>query len=163
MAQSFSKNFGLYGERIGALHVVTQNQDTAVRVGAVLRGIHRAEITSTPSFGARIIATIMEEPALHQQWLQDLESMSGRIKDMRKKLYDELLKRKTPGNWHHLLTDVSLSDFSYVFKRSFSNQRTLQIGMFSMTGLSSEKVATLKDKFHVYLLSNGRLSITGCK
>lgn len=109
VAQSFSKNFGLYGERIGVLHVVTRNRNTAGRVEAVLKKMHRAEITSTPSFGARVIATIMQEPALHEQWLRDLESMSSRMKDMRKRLYDELTERETPGNWGHLLTDVGKS------------------------------------------------------
>ncbi|KKO98974.1 aspartate aminotransferase [Trichoderma harzianum] len=140
VAQSFSKNFGLYGERIGALHVVARNQETAAKVEATLKQISRAEITSTPGFGAKVVATIVQNPELRKQWQQDLNTMSGRLRDMRKRLHDELTKRETPGNWRHLLTDI---------------------GMFSITGLSQEQVTTLKDSFHVYLLPTGRLSFTG--
>ncbi|KAF9768359.1 hypothetical protein IL306_014360 [Fusarium sp. DS 682] len=142
VAQSFSKNFGLYGERVGALHIVTRNQNTAARVEAALKQISRAEITSTPGFGAKVVATIVQNPELREQWQQDLDTMSSRLRDMRRRLYDELTKRDTPGNWGHLLTDI---------------------GMFSMTGLSEEEVTTLRDKFHVYLLPTGRLSFTGRK
>lgn len=108
MAQSFSKNFGLYGERIGALHVVTRNRNTAAKVEAILKKMQRAEISTPPSFGAKIIATIIEKPELLQQWHRDLETMSNRMKEMRRRLYDELIKRQTPGNWGHLLTDVGV-------------------------------------------------------
>lgn len=112
VAQSFSKNFGLYGERIGALHIVTCNEENAGKVEAVLKKISRAEITSTPSFGARVVATIFHTPELKEQWYADLKTMSGRLGDMRKRLHDGLIHRNTPGNWGHLLTDVSTSDVS---------------------------------------------------
>ncbi|RKK07380.1 hypothetical protein BFJ66_g16928, partial [Fusarium oxysporum f. sp. cepae] len=115
VAQSFSKNFGLYGERVGALHVVTRNHNIAARVEAALKQISRAEITSTPGFGAKVVATIVQNPELREQWQQDLDTMSSRLRDMRRRLHDELMKRDTPGNWGHVLTDI---------------------GMFSMTGLS---------------------------
>ena len=107
MAQSFSKNFGLYGERIGALHIVALNEESAGKVEAVLKKISRAEITSTPSFGAKIVASIFHTPELKEQWCRDLKTMSSRLGDMRKQLYDGLMQRNTPGNWGHLLTDVS--------------------------------------------------------
>ncbi|KAK4033567.1 pyridoxal phosphate-dependent transferase [Parachaetomium inaequale] len=140
VAQSFSKNFGLYSERVGALHVVARTRDGAARVEGMLKRISRAEITSTPAFGARIVAAVLHDPVLKAQWRQDLRTMNGRLGDMRKRLYDGLTRRNTPGSWGHILTDI---------------------GMFSMTGLSPEKVAVLKDRFHVYLLPNGRLSVTG--
>ncbi|KAF4339690.1 aspartate aminotransferase [Fusarium beomiforme] len=140
VAQSFSKNFGLYGERVGALHVVTESHETALKVEAVLKQISRAEITSTPGFGAKVVATIFQNPELKEQWHKDLDTMSGRLRHMRTRLHDGLMKRGTPGHWGHLLTDI---------------------GMFSMTGLSQEQVTTLRDKFHVYLLPTGRLSFTG--
>lgn len=114
VAQSFSKNFGLYGERIGALHVVTRNDETAAKVEATLKQISRAEITSTPGFGAKAVATIVQNPELRKQWQQDLNTMSGRLRDMRKRLHDELTKRDTPGNWQHLLTDVSIHESSSI-------------------------------------------------
>ncbi|RWA14539.1 hypothetical protein EKO27_g585 [Xylaria grammica] len=138
--ESFSKNFGLYGERVGALHVVTSDRDTADRVEKVLRKISRAEISSTPSFGAKIVATIVQNPDLREQWHRDMKTMSNRLGIMRRRLYEELTKRGPPGNWDHLLTDI---------------------GMFSMTGLSPEKVKVLRDTFHIYLFPTGRLSFTG--
>ncbi|KAI0420563.1 aspartate aminotransferase-like protein [Xylaria grammica] len=140
VAQSFSKNFGLYGERVGALHVVTSDRDTADRVEKALRKISRAEISSTPSFGAKIVATIVQNPDLRDQWHRDVKTMSNRLGIMRRRLYEELTKRGPPGNWGHLLTDI---------------------GMFSMTGLSPEKVKVLRDTFHIYLFPTGRLSFTG--
>ncbi|KAF5704414.1 aspartate aminotransferase [Fusarium mundagurra] len=107
VAQSFSKNFGLYGERVGALHVVTRNNDTAAKVETTLKQISRAEITSTPGFGAKVVATIYQNPGLREQWHRDLDTMSSRLRDMRMQLYEELMKRGTPGDWGHLLTDVS--------------------------------------------------------
>ncbi|KAK3290187.1 pyridoxal phosphate-dependent transferase [Chaetomium fimeti] len=140
VAQSFSKSFGLYSERVGALHVVARTRDGAAKVDGVLKRISRAEITSMPAFGARIVAAVLHDPVLEAQWRQDLKTMSGRLASMRKRLYEELVRRGTPGRWGHVLTDI---------------------GMFSMTGLSPEKVAAIKDRFHVYLLPNGRLSFTG--
>ncbi|RAK95564.1 PLP-dependent transferase, partial [Aspergillus ibericus CBS 121593] len=140
VAQSFSKNFGLYGERCGALHIVTRDQASAANVEAVLKKISRAEITSTPGFGAKVIATIMKDEKLREQWYRDLQTMSGRLRDMRGRLLEGLIRRETPGNWGHLVTDI---------------------GMFSMTGLSQEQVVALRERFHVYLLPTGRLSMTG--
>lgn len=107
MAQSFSKNFGLYGERVGVLHVVANTRDAAARVEGQLKRISRAEITSTPGFGAKLVASILGDPALRALWQHDLETMSGRLADMRRRLYEGLTRRKTPGSWGHLLTDVS--------------------------------------------------------
>ncbi|KAI0536527.1 aspartate aminotransferase-like protein [Xylaria digitata] len=146
VAQSFSKNFGLYGERVGVLHVVSSNRETADEVDAELKKISRAEITSTPSFGAKIVVTVMHNPDLKEQWHRDIKTMTNRMKNMRQRLYDELMKRKTRGNWDHILTDI---------------------GMFSMTDFSLDKgpdpdgVSILRNTFHVYLFPNGRLSFSG--
>ncbi|KAJ8121893.1 hypothetical protein ONZ43_g1773 [Nemania bipapillata] len=109
VAQSFSKNFGLYGERIGALHLVVDNRNIAARVEETLKRIARAEITSPPGFGAKIIATVMQTSALREQWQQDIKTMSSRLQNIRQRLYDELTKRSTPGNWGHFVTDVGIS------------------------------------------------------
>ncbi|KAH7012622.1 pyridoxal phosphate-dependent transferase [Microdochium trichocladiopsis] len=138
--QSFSKNFGLYGERIGVLHVVARDVSTASKLTPLLTRLSRAEITSCPSYGARLVVEVLEDPALYEQWLKDLRTMSDRIKDMRKDLYDGLQRRNVHGSWDHILTDI---------------------GMFSMTGLSPEQVAELREKHHVYLLPSGRLSMAG--
>ncbi|KAI0870623.1 aspartate aminotransferase-like protein [Hypoxylon argillaceum] len=140
VAQSFSKNFGLYGERVGALHLVVGGRGGADGVEEVLKTIARAEITSPPGFGAKIVATIVKTPDLREQWQRDMKTISGRLRNIRKRLYDELTKRGTPGNWGHFVTDI---------------------GMFSMTGLAPEKVAVLRERFHIYLMPTGRLAFTG--
>ncbi|KAJ4021205.1 hypothetical protein NW752_004212 [Fusarium irregulare] len=118
VAQSFSKNFGLYGERVGVLHMVALDTETAVKVTPLLTQLSRAEITSCPSYGARIIAKILSNPSLYDQWLQDLVTMSQRMKSMRKALYRGLQRRRVRGSWEHLLTDI---------------------GMFSMMGLTRDQ------------------------
>ena len=106
VAQSFSKNFGLYGERVGALHVATRTRRGAARVEAGLKRISRAEITSCPGFGAKIVATVLKDAGLREQWLRDLQTMSGRLREMRGRLCEELKRRETPGGWGHVLSDV---------------------------------------------------------
>ncbi|KAF4546971.1 Aspartate aminotransferase-like protein 1 [Elsinoe fawcettii] len=140
VAQSFSKNFGLYGERVGALHVVCRSQSAARNMSGLLTRLSRAEITSAPINGARIIAKILTDEKLKRQWQQDLHHMSGRMASMRQKLFDGLHQRKTPGSWDHILTDI---------------------GMFSMTGFGSEQIRMLKENYHIYMLPSGRLSVTG--
>ncbi|KAM0492221.1 hypothetical protein ACHAP8_010084 [Fusarium lateritium] len=140
VAQSFSKNFGLYGERIGVLHVVALETKTAAKITPLLTQLSRAEITSCPSYGARIVAEILSNPNLYEQWLRDLVTMSERMKGMRKALYQGLQRREVKGSWDYLLTDI---------------------GMFSMTGLARAQVDKLRTDHHVYLLPSGRLSVTG--
>ncbi|KAF4956728.1 hypothetical protein FSARC_11496 [Fusarium sarcochroum] len=140
VAQSFSKNFGIYGERIGALHFVALDTKTATKVTPLLTQISRAEITSCPSYGARIVAEILADQSLHNQWLDDLVTMSDRMKSMRVSLYEGIARRRVRGSWQHLLSDI---------------------GMFSMTGLSETEVTKLREKHHIYLLPSGRLSVTG--
>ncbi|WZH50066.1 pyridoxal phosphate-dependent transferase [Fusarium acuminatum] len=140
VAQSFSKNFGLYGERVGVLHMVALDSETAAKMAPLLVQLSRAEITSCPSYGARIIAEILGDQTLYNQWLDDLVQMSSRMKTMRARLYQGLVHRRVRGSWKHLLSDI---------------------GMFSMTGLSRAEVTILKDKHHIYLLPSGRLSVTG--
>jgi aspartate aminotransferase len=107
VAQSFSKNFGLYGERIGALHVVTRSEEASSKVLAHVLRLQRAEITTPPSFGAKLVAIILSDAELFRQWEDDLQHMSNRMKNMRQKLYDELKRRQTPGEWEHILSEVS--------------------------------------------------------
>ncbi|KAI8660078.1 Aminotran-1-2 domain-containing protein [Fusarium keratoplasticum] len=140
IAQSFSKNFGLYGERIGVLHVVALDAKAAANTTLLLTQLSRAEITSCPSYGARIVAEILGDAILFKQWLKDLVEMSQRMKSMRLSLYQGLERRKVRGSWKHLLSDI---------------------GMFSMTGLSRAQVTELREEHHIYLLPSGRLSVTG--
>lgn len=142
VAQSFSKNFGLYGERIGALHVATADSSgrSSSRVACHLAKIQRSEITSAPSYGARIVSTILNDPSLHKQWLADLDTMSHRMKKMRRRLHQELLRNNCEGSWDHVISEV---------------------GMFTMSGLTTNQVSDLRQKYHIYLLPSGRISVTG--
>jgi len=140
VAQSFAKNFGLYGERTGALHVLVNDAKTAPAIHSQLSLIIRASFSNPPKYGALIVAAVLKDPKLFEQWRESLRVMAGRIIAMRQQLYDALVARKTPGDWTHI---------------------TSQIGMFSYTGLTAKHVERLIKEFHIYLLSNGRISMTG--
>ena len=115
VAQSFAKNMGLYGERIGALHVVTLNAKTAENVLSQLKLLIRPMYSSPPMHGALIAAKILSNPVYTKKWKDELFEVSNRIISVRKLLRDELERLNTPGNWEHI---------------------TNQIGMFSYTGLT---------------------------
>jgi aspartate aminotransferase len=140
VAQSFAKNFGLYGERTGALHVLVNDAKTAPAVHSQLNLVIRASFSNPPKYGALIVAAVLKDPKLFDQWRESLRIMSGRIIAMRQALYDALIALNTPGDWKHIIT---------------------QIGMFSYTGLTAKHVERLIKEFHVYLLSNGRISMCG--
>jgi len=139
VAQSFSKNFGLYGQRVGAFHLVTSSPFARERAHGLLADLQRGEISMPPIYGARIVDRILRDEDLRESWQQDLTTMADRIKGMRKGLYDELTRLQTPGSWRHIVE---------------------QTGMFSYTGLTPEQVTKLKEN-HVYLLMSGRASISG--
>ena len=144
VAQSYAKNFGLYGERAGAFHFVagpgSDAQDTATRIGSQLAILQRSEISNPPAYGARIASTILNDDTLFKEWEEDLRTMSGRIIEMRKALQGHLEDLQTPGTWNHI---------------------TSQIGMFSFTGLSEKQVGILRDQWHIYMTKNGRTSMAG--
>lgn len=140
VAQSFSKNFGLYGERVGALHLVVPLHLSAQGASSVLMSLARAEYSNPPRFGASIVETVLGDEELRAQWKRDLDTMSSRIIAMRRRLRRRLEDQHTPGDWSHIEN---------------------QIGMFSYTGLDVAVVARLRDEFHIYLLPSGRASICG--
>ncbi|KAJ5094564.1 aminotransferase [Penicillium angulare] len=139
-AQSFSKNMGLYGERVGALHFLVKSPKEEAKVKGHLLHLQRGQISQPPRRGAKIVAEILHDRAWFHWWLRDVRKMSFRMKDMREKLHKELVALGTPGDWGHILT---------------------QIGMFSYTGLSEEQVESMKKESHVYILKSGRMSIPG--
>lgn len=144
IAQSFAKNFGLYGERAGVFHAVTapgpDASTTISRIASQLAILQRSEISNPPLYGARIAATVLNDEKLYAEWEENLRTMSGRIIDMRKALREKLEALGTPGTWNHI---------------------TDQIGMFSFTGLTEAQVAKLRDEAHVYMTKNGRISMAG--
>ncbi|KAJ5804897.1 hypothetical protein N7474_010784 [Penicillium riverlandense] len=146
VAQSFAKNFGLYGERTGAFHFVSapgaDASNASAHIASQLAILQRSEISNPPAYGARIASRVLNDPALFKEWEADLRTMSGRIQEMRKGLRARLEEKGTPGSWAHI---------------------TDQIGMFSFTGLSEAQVKVLRDKWHVYMpqTKNGRISMAG--
>jgi len=144
VAQSFAKNFGLYGERAGCFHFVTASaadaQKTIGRIASQLAILQRSEISNPPAYGARIASLVLNDEALFKEWEENLRTMSGRIIDMRERLRSKLEEMGTPGTWNHI---------------------TDQIGMFSFTGLNEKQVLALRDEAHVYMTKNGRISMAG--
>lgn len=106
-AQSFAKNFGLYNERIGSVSIVCKSAAHAKAALSQLKIVIRANYSNPPAFGARVVATILNDQQLFAQWKEELKGMSGRIQAMRQLLFDELNRLGTPGNHTH--THVSIT------------------------------------------------------
>lgn len=129
VAQSFSKNFGLYGQRCGVLHLVTNPANGRANLPQIalanLSHLVRGEYSMAPRGGSEIVRTVLSSPELRQKWGDDLQVMSGRIKTMRRALYDELVNLATPGRWEHILAQVSqpiaLLHFIYSQKNNLIN------------------------------------------
>jgi len=140
IAQSFAKNFGLYGERVGALSFLTANAKEAEAVESQLKILVRPQYSNPPITGARIVSTILSDPALTAQWRKEVKVMADRIITMRTKLVDNLKQAGSTKDWSHI---------------------TKQIGMFCYSGLKPEQVDKLANDYHVYLTRNGRISMAG--
>jgi aspartate aminotransferase len=140
LAQSFAKNMGLYGERVGAFTVVAQDEDEQARVMSQLKIIIRPMYSNPPVHGARIASKILSDKGLYQQWLKDVKTMADRIIGMRTQLKDLLAKEGSQRNWNHIVD---------------------QIGMFCFTGISPEQVERLTKDYSVYLTKDGRISVAG--
>lgn len=140
LVQSYAKNMGLYGERAGAFSLVCSNKEEVERVMSQLKIIIRPMYSNPPIHGARIVAEILSDPTLKQQWLGEVKGMADRIIDIRAKLQQELKKQGSKHNWDHI---------------------TSQIGMFCYTGMNAEQVDRLINEFHVYLTKDGRISMAG--
>ncbi|KAF9652851.1 aspartate aminotransferase, partial [Thelephora ganbajun] len=141
VCQSFSKNVGLYAERVGALHVVCPTSDCAFRVWRKLSSMVRAQMSTPPAHGARLVSLILNDPELFAEWKRNVKAMAKRIIEMRVELHRLLTEElKTPGSWEHIVD---------------------QIGMFGFTGISEGQAMALTERAHVYMLLNGRISIAG--
>jgi aspartate aminotransferase, cytoplasmic len=105
-AQYFSKNFSLYGQRVGAVHMLARDQAAKPATLFHLIRIVQSECSSSPSYGCRIVAKVLNDPALRKQWKDDNIVMSSRIRSMREALYSELQRLQTPGTWEHVINQV---------------------------------------------------------
>jgi aromatic-amino-acid transaminase len=138
VSSSFSKSFSLYGERVGALSIVTQSKEESTRVLSQLKRVIRTNYSNPPTHGAAIVATVLNSPKLRQMWEDELAQMRDRIKSMRQGLKEKLAA-----------AGVS-QDFSFI---------EAQRGMFSYSGLTSDQVAKLQEQDGIYALSTGRICV----
>ena len=140
VANSFSKNFGLYNERIGAVTLVAEDAETAKRAFSQIKSTIRSSYSNPPAHGALIVATILGDAELRKLWEAELTQMRERIAEMR------VLFVKT-------LAEQGVSqDFSFI---------SAQNGMFSFSGLNKDQVTRLKEEFGVYIVGSGRISVAG--
>ncbi|KAL0587110.1 hypothetical protein ABG067_003168 [Albugo candida] len=144
LSQSYAKNFGLYGERVGALSFVTKDEEEKQRVESQLKILIRPLYSNPPIHGALIVSTILSDADLRKQWYEECRGMADRIISMRKILRSELecidKQHGLVSDWHHI---------------------TDQIGMFCYTGLTQTQVERMIEKHHIYLAKDGRISMAG--
>jgi aromatic-amino-acid transaminase len=138
VSSSFSKSFSLYGERVGALSVVTADKAEAARVLSQLKRVVRANYSNPPTHGGQVVANVLMSPELRALWDAELTAMRERIRAMRKALVDGLRAR------------VPTRDFGFVLR---------QRGMFSYSGLTIDQVHRLRAEFSVYALDSGRICV----
>jgi aromatic-amino-acid transaminase len=138
VSSSFSKSFSLYGERVGALSVVTTSADEAERVLSQLKRVVRTNYSNPPTHGGQVVATVLADAELRQLWETELGGMRDRIKQMRNRLVQNIHQR-VPG-----------ADFGFVIK---------QRGMFSYSGLTKAQVHRLRDEYAIYAVDSGRICV----
>lgn len=137
---SFSKNFGLYGERVGFLTAVCSQPEQVSKIGSQMKSLIRGNYSNPPLHGARIVSTILKSHELTQEWKGELNNMRERVAEMRKALIAAL---HVKGNGR---------GFAYMYQ---------QTGLFSFLGLTAEQVHYLQDEKGIYMPSNGRINVAG--
>ena len=140
VASSFSKNFGLYNERVGAFTLVADSADIANTAFSQVKAIIRSIYSNPPAHGAAVVTYILQNPALRAEWEAEVAEMRERIQAMR-----ELFVTR--------LTELGVeADFSFIKRQN---------GMFSFSGLSKQQVERLKQEFAIYIVGSGRISVAG--
>jgi aspartate/tyrosine/aromatic aminotransferase len=140
VASSFSKNFGLYRERVGALTAVTASSEAAARVLSQLKICVRTSFSNPPAHGSAIVTEILSDAGRRERWASEVAAMRDRINGMRQLLVDRLAAHDAPG------------DFSFIVR---------QRGMFSFSGLEATQVERLRDEHGVYVVGSGRINVAG--
>lgn len=140
VCSSFSKNFGLYNERVGALTVVAATPEVATAMASQVERSVRTLYSNPPAHGAAIVRTVLEEDELRASWEDELDRMRGRIRDVRRLLARALSECGAPG------------DYSFMER---------QRGMFSFIGLAPEQVDRLREEHGVYMMRSGRMNVAG--
>lgn len=140
IASSYSKNFGLYNERVGAFTLVADNAEEANAAFTQIKSIIRMIYSNPPSHGANTVARVLNDEELRAEWIEELDGMRNRIKNMRSKMV-RLLKEKG-----------AKRDFSFIDQQN---------GMFSYSGLTAEQVDRLREEFAIYAVRTGRFNVAG--
>ena len=140
MCSSFSKNFSLYNERVGALTVVAANAEFGERVMSHIKARIRTNYSNPPAHGAAIVATILRDDVLREQWREELTTMRERINGMRAMFVDTLVAKGVT------------QDFEFI---------RAQRGMFSFSGLNKAQVEALKHEHAIYIVGSGRINVAG--
>lgn len=138
ISSSFSKSFSLYGERVGALSIITASKDEAARVTSQVKRVIRTNYSNPPIHGGAVVAAVLNSAELRQTWEDELAGMRDRIRAMRSGLVEKIADRGVA------------QDFSFVVK---------QRGMFSYTGLTAAQVERMKSEFGIYAVSTGRICL----
>jgi aromatic-amino-acid transaminase len=138
ISSSFSKSFSLYGERVGALSIVTASKEESGRVMSQVKRVIRTNYSNPPTHGGAIVAAVLGSSELRQMWEDELAGMRDRIRVMRSGFAEKLAARNVP------------QDFSFIVQ---------QRGMFSYTGLTAEQVERMKNEFGIYAVSTGRICV----
>jgi len=138
VSSSFSKSFSLYGERVGALSIVTHSPEEAARVRSQVKRVIRTNYSNPPTHGASVVATVLNSPELRTLWENELAEMRGRIQSMRQAMVEQLAAQGAK------------RDFAFVAR---------QRGMFSYSGLSAEQVERLRNEFGIYAVATGRICV----
>jgi len=140
VASSFSKNFGLYKERVGALTVQAASAAAAAAVLSHLKVCIRTNFSNPPAHGSAIVTTVLQDGQLRQQWEAEVAAMRERINGMRRTFVARLAERGVA------------RDFSFIER---------QRGMFSFSGLSADQVARLRQEYSIYIVGSGRINVAG--
>ncbi|MFP9229805.1 amino acid aminotransferase [Pectobacterium cacticida] len=140
VCSSYSKNFGLYNERVGACTLVAANASTADKAFSQMKAAIRANYSNPPAHGAAVVATILGNDALKAIWEQELTAMRERIQRMRQLFVNTLQEKGAE------------QDFSFIINQN---------GMFSFSGLTKDQVLRLRDEFGVYAVNSGRINVAG--
>lgn len=140
VAYSYSKNLGLYGERVGFLTVCCSDPSQVKNIGSQIKYLIRSNYSNPPLHGARVVSTILNSPELSVEWKNELSNMRERVREMRKALVSTLLVRGNDPNFSNL---------------------AIQQGLFCYLGLNAEQVNELREKMAIYMPSNGRINIAG--
>ncbi|XP_033222937.1 aspartate aminotransferase, cytoplasmic-like isoform X2 [Belonocnema kinseyi] len=138
--QSFANNFGLYYEQVGNMVIVLNNTKEILNVKSQISMIIRGMYGSPPKHGARVVATILQDPYLFEEWKVDLLKMSNTLKKIRSGLYHKMMRLETPGDWEFIV-----------------NQK----GIFAHLGLNETQVTDLYKKYGIKLLQSGTIHL--CK